>query len=194
MRPSELSAVRVCNVDLRAGTLRVLESLDDGARGDVKTETSDRTVRLTEQNVEILRALLPLHPNPQAAFFQDVRGRHVEAGNVYMGFVEAQRSVDISPIRDLYSTKDTYLSLCLTAGVDLAWLSSQTGVNQWTIKKHYGRFMHRPDRDALELAKIAPSASAAAPLVALPGRKKRRQKPASTASAQPLRVVGGKGR
>jgi hypothetical protein len=48
----------------------------------------------------------------------------------------------------------TYISLALTSGVSLTWLSEQTGVAVATILKHYGRFMHSSEADALELAKI----------------------------------------
>jgi hypothetical protein len=124
----------------------------------VKTQSSDRTVRLREENVNLLRELLPLHPRPNDFFFHDVYGGPIAGGVFYNTFIRAQRSLGISPIRDLYSTKDTFLSVCITNRVDLAWLSSQTGVSEWTIKKHYGRFMHHPERDALELAKIKPPA------------------------------------
>ena len=45
--------------------------------------------------------------------------------------------MEISPLHDLYSTKDTYISLALTNGV-----------------KHYGRFVHSSQTDAIELARI----------------------------------------
>jgi integrase len=160
-RPSELSAVRVRSVNLNAGTLRILQSIDHGHVDDVKTQSSDRTVRLTRENAELLRVVLPIRPDPQAFFFQDVHGRPIDGKNLYNSFIQAQRAVGISPIRDLYSTKDTFISLCITNRVDLAWLSSQTGVSEWTIKKHYGRFMHHPERDALELEKIRPPAAPA---------------------------------
>jgi integrase len=155
-RPSELSAVRIRSVNLNAGTVRIRESIDDGQVGDVKTQSSDRTVRLTPDNTKLLRDLLPLRPDPDAFFFRDVQGLPIDGGSFYNSFVQAQRALNISPIRDLYSTKDTYISICMSNRVDLSWLSDQTGVSEWTIKKHYGRYMHHPDRDALELEKIRP--------------------------------------
>jgi hypothetical protein len=57
-------------------------------------------------------------------------------------------------LRDLYATKDTYVSTALTRGVNLAWLSEQTGVADATLRRHYGRLIHADAADALELPKI----------------------------------------
>jgi hypothetical protein len=57
-------------------------------------------------------------------------------------------------MRDLYATKDTYVSTALTRGVNLAWLSEQTGVADATLRRHYGKFIHADAADALELSKI----------------------------------------
>ena len=158
MRPSELSAVRVRNVDPVAGTIRVVESIDDGHIGDVKTRSADRTVRLTAENAELLAGLLSHDSAGDAFVFLNVWRQPIDAGAFYNGFIEAQRVLGIEPAHDLYSTKDTYISVCLSGSdpVNLSWLSEQTGVSESTIKKHYGRFLHHPDRDALELRKIRP--------------------------------------
>jgi hypothetical protein len=57
-------------------------------------------------------------------------------------------------MRDLYATKDTYVSTALTRGVNLAWLSEQTGVADATLRRHYGKFIHADAADAFELSKI----------------------------------------
>jgi integrase len=188
-RPSELSAVRCRNVNLTVGTLRILESIVDRELGDVKTRSSDRTVRLTEENVALLRKLRPRTAPPGDFFFTDVRGRSIEGGAFYNTFVESQRVLGISPVRDLYSTKDTYISVCLSAAkpVNLSWLSDQTGVSESTIKKHYGRFMHHPDRDALELRKIKPPQRAGRPRRVAPKRASSRRKGTVWTSIGPRR-------
>jgi hypothetical protein len=99
---------------------------------------------------------VPQQVRPDDFFLRDVQGRPIDGGRFYNTFIHAQRALGISPIRDFYSTKDTYISYCMSNRVDLSWLSDQTGVSEWTTEKHYGRFMHHPDRDALELAKIKP--------------------------------------
>jgi len=48
--------------------------------------------------------------------FLDVHGRPVDGHALYNDeFVKAQRMLGISPIRDLYSTKDTHISICISA-------------------------------------------------------------------------------
>jgi hypothetical protein len=37
--------------------------------------------------------------------------------------------------------KDTYISTCLTAGVNTVWLEAQTGVRYETMKRHYGKWL-----------------------------------------------------
>jgi hypothetical protein len=57
-------------------------------------------------------------------------------------------------LRDLYATKDTYVSNALTRGVNLSWLSKQTGVADGTPRRHYGKFIHADAADVFELSKI----------------------------------------
>ena len=49
--------------------------------------------------------------------------------------------------------------MALTSGVNLKWLSEQTGVHESTLLKHYGSFVHTTETDQRELAKIDPEAS-----------------------------------
>ena len=63
-------------------------------------------------------------------------------------------------LRDLYATKDTDVSLALSHGVNLCWLSEQTGVHESTLLRHYGTFVHTDDADRHELAKIDPTPAA----------------------------------
>ncbi len=46
--------------------------------------------------------------------------------------------------------------VALTNGVNLTWLSEQTGVMESTLRTHYGRFIHASQAAALELAEIDP--------------------------------------
>ena len=94
---------------------------------------------------------------PDDYLFENVRGQPIEPVNFYDLFRDVQRALGIAPLRDLYSTKDTYISPALTNGVNLTWLSEQTGVAVATILKHYGRFLHSSEADAIESAKIVGS-------------------------------------
>ena len=156
MRPSEVAAVHIRNVNLRTGTIQVERSRHLGAEAAPKTQRARRAVRLTRQSVDVLRPLIEVK-RPDDYLFENVRGQPIEPANFYDLFRDAQRALGIAPLRDLYSTKDTYISVALTNGVSLTWLSEQTGVAVATILKHYGRFLHSSEADALELAKIGGS-------------------------------------
>jgi integrase len=162
MRPSEAAAVRVRNVNPRTGTIQVDRSRHLGTEAAPKTQRARRAVRLTHESVEILQPLIQWK-GPDDYLFENVRGEPIEPANFYDLFRDAQRALGISPLRDLYSTKDTYISLALTSGVSLTWLSEQTGVAVATILKHYGRFVHSSEADALELSKIAGSGNGKRP-------------------------------
>ena len=92
---------------------------------------------------------------PNGYVFTNVHGEPIKPENFYDLFRDAQRALEI-PLRDLYTTKDTYVSLALTNGVNLRWLSEQTGVHESTLLRHYGSFVHTTDADERELAKIDP--------------------------------------
>ena len=141
-------------MNTRTGTIQVERSRHLGSEAAPKTQRARRAIRLTRQNVDVLRPLIEVK-GPDDYLFENVRGQPIEPANFYDLFRDAQRALGITPLRDLYSTKDTYISLALTSGVSLTWLSEQTGVAVATILKHYGRFMHSSEADALELAKIA---------------------------------------
>ena len=107
-----------------------------------------RTVRLTRRNVEILGNIVELHAHPDDYLFKNTLGEPIEQRSFYRLFRDAIRVLEIRP-RDLYATKDTYVSVAITAGVNLTWLSEQTGVAETTLRKHYGRFVHTSVADVL---------------------------------------------
>jgi hypothetical protein len=76
------------------------------------------------------------------------------AANFYELFRAVHKARSISPLRDLYSAKDIYISLAFTKGVTLSWLWEQTGVAMATVLKHYGRFIHSSEADDFEMSKI----------------------------------------
>ena len=88
-----------------------------------------------------MQPAIELKAKPQDYLFRNVWNQPIEPGNFYDLFRDAQRALAISPLRDLYSAKDTYISLALTNGVSLTWLSEQTGVAVATLLKHYGRLI-----------------------------------------------------
>ena len=156
LRPSEAVALRVRSLDLAAGTLFVERSRSLRSESAPKTSAAARVVRLTSRNVEVLKQVIELRALPDDYVFRNSLGRPIDQRSFYKLFCSAQRVLGIR-LRDLYATKDTYVSVALTKGVNLTWLSEQTGVMESTLRTHYGRFIHASQADALELAKIDPT-------------------------------------
>jgi hypothetical protein len=53
--------------------------------------------------------------------------------------------------RKFYATRHTFISVALTAGVNLKWLAEQCGTSLAMIEKHYGRFLARDVEAQLQL-------------------------------------------
>jgi integrase len=87
----------------------------------------------------VLAPLIELRPHPTDYVFKNVHGGPIKPDNFYDIFRDAQRALEM-PLRDLHATKDTYVSLALTSGVNLRWLSEQAGVHESTLLRHYGSF------------------------------------------------------
>jgi integrase len=152
-RPSELSALRVSDLDLARGTLRIRRSRHLGAESGPKTRSANRTVRLTAENVSVLAPLIRLHSDADDHLFTNLHGDPIDASNFAELFRRAQRALGLR-LRKFYATKHTYVSIALTRGVNVTWLSEQTGVAVTTLLKHYGKFIHTLDADRVELSKI----------------------------------------
>ena len=167
IRPSEAVAIRNSNLDLRAGTLRIERSRSLGHEAAPKTPSAMRTVRLTRRNVEILGNIVELHANPDDYLFKNTLGEPIEQRSFYSSAV---RVLEMRP-RDLYVTKDTYVSVAITAGVNLTWLSEQTGVAETTLRKHYGGSCTPPRRGPRRSQRESPDSA----LVPADRRHRRRR-------------------
>jgi integrase len=161
LRPSEAVALRVKSLDLSTEILFVERSRSLRAEGAPKTAAAARVVRLTPRNVEVLRQVVELRAKPDDYVFKNTLGDPIDQRSFYKLFCGAQRALSLR-LRDLYATKDTYVSIALTKGVNLTWLSEQTGVAEGTLRTHYGRFIHASQSDALELSKIDSEAAESA--------------------------------
>ncbi len=99
------------------------------------------------------RDALPLHLEPTRPLFTTTDGRPIEPKTFAAHWYRCLRSLSIR-VRGLYCTKDTFVSLAMTAGAPVAWLEAQTGVNWVTLRTHYGRWITRQGEDVW--SKIAP--------------------------------------
>src|SRR5262249_33508700 len=81
------------------------------------------------------------------------RGTPIEPNSLLPHWHAAQRALGLR-VRGLYSTKDTFVTTALDAGVKIAWLETQTGVNYLTLRRHYGKWM--PSDGGRELERFVP--------------------------------------
>jgi len=152
MRPSEAAGLHWDDVDLGRGTLRIVRSRHLGQECATKTQAAVRIVELMEHTVEILRAIQPLHVRPDTPVFTSLTGDPIEPKAFSTHWYACIRALKL-PVRGLYATKDSYVSLAMSRGVDPVWLQEQTGVRFETLKRHYGRWMRGEGSD--QLAKMA---------------------------------------
>src|SRR5262245_24617411 len=141
------------DIDLTRGTAAIRRSRHLWTYGEPKTAKARRVVQLFPETVRLLRALGPLRMEPRAAGLHPHGWRADRAqfapAALVRGAARQRRRV-----RGLYSTKDTFVSRPrLEAGVTIAWLETQTGVNYLTFRRHYGRWM--PSDAGRELDRFA---------------------------------------
>jgi integrase len=180
MRPSEAAGLQWYDMDLERGTAEVRRSRHLWTYGEPKTAGARRTVQLFPETVRLLRALQPLRVDPTAPVFPNTRGAPIEPNSLLPHWYAAQRALGLR-VRGLYSTKDTFVTTALDAGVKIAWLETQTGVNYLTLRRHYGKWM--PSDSGRELERFAPLDPTLfgrgivpdpAPIVPGPRRRKRK--------------------
>jgi len=126
MRPSEAAGLQWHDVDLERGTAEVRRSRHLWTYGEPKTAGARRTVQLFPETVRLLRALQPLRVDPTTPVFPNTRGAPIEPNSFLPHWYAAQRALGLR-LRGLYSTKDTFVTTALDAGVKFAWLETQTG-------------------------------------------------------------------
>lgn len=153
LRPSEAAGLRWGDIDLKAARLLVRRSQVEGRVEDTKTAQSRRTVALLPRVVALLRRIHPVHADADTPVFTGPKG----APFCQRRFAERQwrqvlRSKEIRP-RRLYDTRHTFISLAVSAGANLFWLSKQVGTSVAMIEQRYGRFM--PEAASTELAKLS---------------------------------------
>jgi integrase len=146
-RPSEASGFRWRHLDLRRGLAFVRESYHMGRYGKPKTKAAKRTIELHPGTVELLRAIKPLRESPEQPVFVTTTGGPIEPKNFSEHWYDCLRALGLRQ-RGLYATKDTAVSLALATGRDdmMLWLVQQTGVAIETLRRHYAKWIPKPDR------------------------------------------------
>lgn len=165
LRRSELCALRWSDIDLDAATLEVDESLSQTAEGKIfekpKTDTSKRTISLTDRSVADLRALwkerteqrlklgLGKLPADRLVFpGDDDQPRCPDA--VTRGFARVVDKLDgVRPL-PFHSTRHTHASILIAAGVDVVTISRRLGHSSpaVTLKIYAHMFNAQADKKA----------------------------------------------
>ncbi len=164
MRPSEAAGLHWSDLDLAHGTARVVRSRHLGQERATKTRAAGRIVQLTPETVAVLRAIQPLQVTPTAPVFTNLAGGPIEPKAFSTHWYHCLRALGL-PIRGLYATKDTFVSLAMSRGVNLVWLEAQTGVRFETLRRHYGVWMR--SEGANQLGKLVDLAPRLAPTEAM---------------------------
>lgn len=86
--------------------------------------------------------------------------------------------------RKFYATRHTFISIGLTAGVNIKWLAEQCGNSVAMIEKHYGRFLAGEAEAQLKLLDPSVGSDADRPVAPKGGRKLRTRKPRFAVSAK----------
>jgi len=147
MRPSEALALRWGDIDLKAGKASITKSRYYGAENPTKTAASERDVNLLPMVVDALKAIKPLHVTEGEYVFKNQEGSPINEDKWRKKhWYRALRVLGIRP-RKFYATKHTYISVALSAGVNIKWLAEQCGTSVAMIEKHYGRYIN-DDGDA----------------------------------------------
>lgn len=142
MRPSEATALRWGDVDLARHTIQVRRSRYHGAESAPKTRGSERAVYLLPIVRNTLRRALPqLAAADGYVFTNEVTGGPINQGEWAREFWRRPLTeLEIRPWK-FYATRHTFISIGLTAGVNLKWLADQCGNSVAMIERHYGRFL-----------------------------------------------------
>jgi len=158
-RPSELTARRWRDLDLRAGKLSIDTSRTEYEEGEVKTAASNRTITLNENVLDYLRRIKPLRAQPEDhIFIQRDRNpiNHYNFGDRH--FQGVLTALEIRH-RDFYHTRHTFISVQLSYAENPKQIAEYVGTSAAMIYSRYGRWLGGQDtfgKAALEAAKPKP--------------------------------------
>lgn len=141
-RPSELTARKWRDLDLRTGKLSITNSRTDGEEGDTKTYGSTRTITLFPQVLKLIESVKPLRAQPDGYIFMDRRGTN-PIDHWYFGEYYFQAALTALKLRhrDFYHTRSTFISAMLSHQENIQKTAEYTGTSVAMIVKHYGKYI-----------------------------------------------------
>lgn len=154
-RLGELLALRVGDVDLEAGTLRIerqsVEVDGEGVRVTTPKVGSIRTVHLPAPGVDAVRQQLGTRPtDPSAALFARPDGAELRAHHVHAAWASARRTVG-HPELHLHDLRHAGLTLSAQSGATLAEVMRRAGHVSTAAAM---RYQHAAEERDSEIAKL----------------------------------------
>lgn len=148
LRPGEAIALRWQDVDLRASTLRIVESRTMGVTGSPKSGIG----RSVPMPAEVAQALTEVRTRELKTRRSDpvFLGRtlgHVDLDALRSRFNAAQDAAGVEPRRELRQLRNTFGTVCAAAGVPLRTIQEWMGHESITTTERYASHMPR-ERDA----------------------------------------------
>lgn len=142
MRPSELTARRWRDLDLRTGKLSITTSRVEGEEGATKTSGSNRTIELFPSVLELLRSIKPLRVEPDDYIITNRSGKE-PMDQHYFGQRIFQAALAVLELkhRDFYHTRHTFISAMLSHDENLQQVSEYVGNSPEMIVQHYGKYI-----------------------------------------------------
>jgi integrase len=136
VRPSESSALEWGRVETDAEIASITKSRHLQAEDAPKTRAARRIIHLKQHVVEILRSIKPLHVKPDTPVFLNKLGGRVNANEFRKSqWYRALRLLGITA-RDFYSSKDTAISLDITAGENVKKVAQEAGISLATLERN----------------------------------------------------------
>jgi integrase len=153
-RPSESTALRHEDVDLRYTSARIHRSLVQGKEAGTKTVRSNRELHLHENVVRVLREEnpAPLTAKPEHYFFTTPQGTPIDVSNFHKReWLPILKAKKIRP-RPFYNTRHSYVSFLYSIGASSGFISKQTGDSIKTLETDYAKYLPTADtgRDFVE--------------------------------------------
>jgi integrase len=149
LRPSELFALELRDVDRDAGVVYVRRAYANGRLKHTKTRLSTRAVPLQAIALDALDRL-PRSENP--ILFSNSRGGRIDFRSFgRRHWRPAQIAAGMEPLRHLYDLRHTYATFALRAGVSVFAVSRFMGSSIAMIDHHYGHLARDSREHAVSL-------------------------------------------
>jgi integrase len=163
MRPGELAALRVSDVDLERGKISITKSRDAGEEGPPKTAKSRRDITVLPNLLAILKTVS--HPEncaPQTTyFFRNPDGGPIttkEWPKKSWGPV-LRKKIGVR-YRKFYAARHTFISWALSNGMNVKAIAEYVGTSLEMIERSYGKYIGSNGLDPL-LSALETTATAA---------------------------------